>query len=393
MSDPVSNAEIEDVLSSIRRLVAGDRDETPEEAEAPENTAQDVPPEESDALVLTPSLRVEEVPEPSEGASDQEARAWDEDAKVELGEALEEADPESLERSPEEAELDSVSEPVFVRQDVTDLEPDLTELDDDPTEYVEAAQSDDLETEMELPSFVRPKLNVSDDSSAEDVVFSEDELSGDGSAEVDEPVAEAEIAELETPDESEGWQAEADAVPPRNAPRAGFMFGSIRDEDLVEEGDALGQEKQLDVPLIEEGLAPPALEAEEEVSPVDYEPEPSDEDAFDEALHAAEIEELLEEDVQPDLAEALPEADEILAEAVQSFSAEGDDETTADLSEDPENLFAENGAIPVEADLRDLIAELLHQELQGALGERITRNVRKLVRREIHRALAARDFD
>lgn len=43
--------------------------------------------------------------------------------------------------------------------------------------------------------------------------------------------------------------------------------------------------------------------------------------------------------------------------------------------------------------LRGLVLELIRQELQGALGERITRNVRKLVRREISRALENRDLD
>ncbi len=41
--------------------------------------------------------------------------------------------------------------------------------------------------------------------------------------------------------------------------------------------------------------------------------------------------------------------------------------------------------------LRDLVADVVRQELQGALGERITRNMRKLIRREINRALAAQD--
>jgi hypothetical protein len=36
---------------------------------------------------------------------------------------------------------------------------------------------------------------------------------------------------------------------------------------------------------------------------------------------------------------------------------------------------------------------MIREELQGALGERITRNVRKLVRAEINRALIARDLD
>lgn len=42
--------------------------------------------------------------------------------------------------------------------------------------------------------------------------------------------------------------------------------------------------------------------------------------------------------------------------------------------------------------LRLLVADIVREELQGALGERITRNVRKLVRREIQIALAARDL-
>jgi hypothetical protein len=43
--------------------------------------------------------------------------------------------------------------------------------------------------------------------------------------------------------------------------------------------------------------------------------------------------------------------------------------------------------------LRALVSDMVRQELQGALGERITRNVRKLVRREIHRVLMSQDFD
>ncbi|MEZ5754687.1 MAG: hypothetical protein R3D90_07990 [Paracoccaceae bacterium] len=43
--------------------------------------------------------------------------------------------------------------------------------------------------------------------------------------------------------------------------------------------------------------------------------------------------------------------------------------------------------------LRDLVRDIIREELQGALGERITRNVRKLVRSEIARALAVRDFE
>ncbi len=43
--------------------------------------------------------------------------------------------------------------------------------------------------------------------------------------------------------------------------------------------------------------------------------------------------------------------------------------------------------------LRDLVRDIIREELAGTLGERITRNVRKLVRAEIARALAVREFE
>jgi hypothetical protein len=46
-----------------------------------------------------------------------------------------------------------------------------------------------------------------------------------------------------------------------------------------------------------------------------------------------------------------------------------------------------------DAVLRDLVAGIIREELKGVLGERITRNVRKLVRREINRMLVSQDFD
>ncbi len=43
--------------------------------------------------------------------------------------------------------------------------------------------------------------------------------------------------------------------------------------------------------------------------------------------------------------------------------------------------------------LRDIVREIIREELHGALGERITRNVRKLVRAEINRALITQDLE
>ena len=43
--------------------------------------------------------------------------------------------------------------------------------------------------------------------------------------------------------------------------------------------------------------------------------------------------------------------------------------------------------------MRGDVAQLVREELQGPIGERITHNVRRMVRREIARALALRDMD
>ena len=41
-----------------------------------------------------------------------------------------------------------------------------------------------------------------------------------------------------------------------------------------------------------------------------------------------------------------------------------------------------------EATLRAMVSEIVREELQGDLGDRITRNARKIIRREISRALS-----
>ena len=53
---------------------------------------------------------------------------------------------------------------------------------------------------------------------------------------------------------------------------------------------------------------------------------------------------------------------------------------------------AEHAVIDEEV-LRQMVSDIVRQELQGVLGERITRNVRKLVRREIHRVVMSQEFD
>ncbi len=85
----------------------------------------------------------------------------------------------------------------------------------------------------------------------------------------------------------------------------------------------------------------------------------------------------------------------ILANAIlesELNAASDDDESAADDSEKTSDDAAE-AAAPIlktgEADyfdedaLRSLVSSMVQEELQGELGERITRNIRKIVRREV----------
>ncbi|MFN3938016.1 MAG: hypothetical protein ACK4KW_10585 [Gemmobacter sp.] len=57
-----------------------------------------------------------------------------------------------------------------------------------------------------------------------------------------------------------------------------------------------------------------------------------------------------------------------------------------------EGLFDDPADVIDEEMLREIVRSVLREELQGPLGERITRNVRKLVRIEVHRALEASEM-
>ena len=85
--------------------------------------------------------------------------------------------------------------------------------------------------------------------------------------------------------------------------------------------------------------------------------------------------------------------DEANFEPDLNWADQAEAEVVAGLSEAEPDPLAGSEMTYDEAVLRDLVRDLIREELQGGLGERITRNVRKLVRAEIGRALATREFD
>lgn len=111
------------------------------------------------------------------------------------------------------------------------------------------------------------------------------------------------------------------------------------------------------------------------------------------------------EDWEPDGSESMD--DDVSVQAFPRASAEPETDTDeaqamADTPEEERAAADPDPSLPDDEDdglfldeesLRAMINEIVREELQGSLGQRITRNVRKLVRQEINRALAARDFD
>lgn len=275
MSDPVTNVEIEDVLSSISRLVSesgGAQAEAREASKVFENkapkpeTGAETPAEKPavlEKLVLTPSLRVAEAPEAvveSEDTSEPEAEPENE--------AVHEAEEHHAEVS-EETQPEAVSEESAVRAAETEQTPEQS-----ADEHVNAPEGESLKDRIEQ---------------LEAAVSSQD---GEWEEENDESV------------ETLQW------------------------EDHGTEGTS------------DENMSAP--------------------EAFAEHHHDFD---------------AADEADKI-TEAEDEYDFLAGDETLLD-----------------EDTLREMVADIVRQELQGALGERITRNVRKLVRREIHRALMAQEFE
>ncbi len=135
------------------------------------------------------------------------------------------------------------------------------------------------------------------------------------------------------------------------------------------------------------------LEAAVASSDEEYEPDGSEVEASAPAMDLSAFEDDTFE-LSPEHAVAPEPEAEAVAEP-EDTAQETEEEPAEATSEASEGNVFEDDLSEVfdEEMLRDLVSEFVRKELQGELGERITRNVRKLVRREINRALAARDFD
>ncbi|MCV6825006.1 MULTISPECIES: hypothetical protein [Halocynthiibacter] len=301
MSDSVTNVEVEDVISSIRRLFKEDKPQRDDDVVAKTEKASvlelksDKPLAEAkprDALVLTPAFRVNESQE-SEAKPVRELESADDSAASENRET----------EKPRKALFRHRTDPLVLSTPLSD-----EQIKDDT-----------------------PSASSSSDELRADISRAQSRL-------------EATIAELEAA--ISGQQSDWE-------PDGSEIAGSTPETQPLEEVD-----DEIDAELAR------ALTPSEQ--PIDI--------AFMRRQKAQESKPVL-----------------------QPVETPAQDDTAANVHEivpqpTTENLPQEESAFDEEA-LRELVSEIVRSELQGALGERITRNVRKLVRREIHRIVSSPDFD
>lgn len=379
MSDPVTNVEIEDVLSSIRRLVSdGDkartRDTAPIEApikapveaaiepEAPVHVVEtdeslgDVRP---DRFVLTPAFMVADRDTQSDDTADDAVlpEATPEPA-LEPETMLQEALPQDdlhVERPDhhfgEVAETSDDASATLTETVRETLQADFVEQAD-----VDAAPVADVEqgADVALVADVAHDNASSDDAASASYAPDRSELVA--------TIAELEAAISNDVDEYEPDGSEVDASEhmaetiawPGSTSRP---FDEIEDAETAIEADSQGFENGDDNRVM------PFQRSTTDQHVTDA-PEAAIDDVIEQTAGATV------DDAEPPMSETDVFADD-------------------DLDE-----FLEVGGVTMdEAALRSLVSDVVREELAGPLGERITRKVRKLVRREIYRVLSSQDFE
>ncbi|WP_224815652.1 hypothetical protein [Hasllibacter sp. MH4015] len=367
MSDPAkSPEEIEDVLASIRRLVS-DHSPAPDGSMQPiaaEEEAAAAPPIAPDSpvdnrLVLTPSFRVSDPEDPwspvAEAAETDEADADRSDSDEDTGEV-----PESL-----------ISQLVGAgATEDAGSDTDMPDEDESAAWQPEdrLAQFDDVGADADTDPVEDPGDDSITDEDLADLVV----LDGGADAFAAEG-GEEDAFESETGDDN--W-------PSAGAPSALMTLVARRDPDADADAD-LTDAPKMDDDATEDHSA-------EVASDVPETPEMAQDDAMEAAQDAPEAEADAPEDVT---AEDTGEISENAAEAEDNLAQ--DDPQAEDLGDDPSPFTfpdPEEGVLDEET-LREIIVDVVREELQGVLGQRITRNVRKMVRREVRLALAAEDLE
>ena len=307
-SDSITNLEIEDVLSSIRRLVSED---VPESGDAEPDT--------DGRFVLTPDLRVSD----------------DQDAVH--GAAVAQPEPQSSGAVPAET-----------------LEPDL-----DQEHGSEAADRSASASEIQT-------LVWNDEPAADDSPPPAEPPSADAASAASEPAEmtlESRILELEEAvgRTREEWEPDGSEPDAGQMPKWHIYQGA--DDKNSEPEDSYEPED--------------SVEPEDETSELEANPV-----FFRAAAHKTDPYVLAVADRDQGDGDAA-------ANESQPANADSEPATTAQSGADPGD---EDEFLDVQA-MRIMVTEIVREELRGNTGERITRNMRRMVRREIQRAIALKDVN
>lgn len=381
MSDPVKSVEVEDVLSSIRRLVSEDRPAVEAAVQAPVT---------QDRLVLTPALRVMETSETSQ----------DSDPVASLS-TVQADDGDTAPAQNGGDEWAHASEDVAETPHPTNAE-DHGHLAD---------HGDDVQVTADDEA---PFVNVEDDhaggqadgsqeghenSHDDGVVMDWDQRMADFAARPgDADVQDAETTEHQdhsepAPEAAQAYEAtqedealQTDSAPSRDGDTQDTPefegHDAVADTDTAEtdnldaedgtqdvvEAELMGPEEPFGHAAQAETLTSKIAALEAVIGKRDDEWEPDD--TGDSDYSGTEAPSMTWDDAEPEAIDAT------VVQGANDFAE------TSDIAD-----------ILDEETLREMVSDIVREELQGALGERITRNVRKLVRREIHRAIAAQDLE
>jgi len=374
MSDPSANVDIEDVLSSIRRLVSNGPDKDDERLREVR---------EAERLVLTPSQRVDE--------AEHARKAEDAGASQSGAASVTVAHPPEADQSLKPGP-DSTGHP---DGDAAVREAADTAGATDADAEVQTEQMSESVSET-APSVGSPEADDPDSRTNESDWADADAT---GSWKI-KPVTATEFRAAVGADDTEDDPALGGiaAMFARHGTATPSAWEPDGDDEDAFVGDATSP--TLDWRDVDQTGESDGDESQETEDAFGYEPETPEDDA-PEAIGSCGSE---SPDANDPGAEA-PGEHEPEAAGAGSFDAVGArDErhgyaidwgaVNVGTGEAEDNAFTgEDEAVLDEEALRDLVAEIVREELMGTLGERITRNVRKLVRREIHRALNSQDFD
>jgi hypothetical protein len=363
MSERGTQIEIEDVLSSIRRLVSQDAPvpARPSGSRAPQMDA--VPPQPR----LDPRVRAPEAETPPAVTEDAEQVA--EASCLLLTPALRIEDPEEdaaslADAEPEEAPRAEDALDAAWGQSGEEAVQTVTGHDDGPE-----AETADLGAELaRLESTIAEMEAAVADSGIEFEPEEGDPFEVEGGA------------PLQSLPEDYAQNAPSDAD-------GNLAEGSADVDDLSKSDATEAQEPAPEAPQSDVDVSA-SDEAEDEAWDAGEALDWSDAEAPSEGPRRLHLHDAQEVHEAPDTLRS--SYDTLREELARGDALE--EEAMAELDRDPDFSGAEAGLVDEEA-LRALVAELIRKELQGTLGERITRNVRKLVRREIQRALMSRDYE